>query len=142
MARQANSAHHIGIEEAIPIAVGDHLERLGLEDAETVHENVGIAGTCQKVRHPLGGSEIGGDCIHSGARHAFREAFLRGCDAARAAPVNHHRRTRGGEAERDREPDPGRRPRDNGSFAAEIDDHAELAHAIGLCRRWETLCRM
>ena len=133
VARQADAAHDIRVEEPIPIVVGDRLERLGLEDAEIVHENIGIPGALQKMRHGLVIGKIGGDRIYPGTRHKLRESLLRGLEAASAAAIDDHRRTRGRKPGRNREADSGRRSRDNGSLVAEIDDHAGLAYCN---RRW------
>ena len=39
-ARQADAAQHVDLEEAQPVVVGDVLERLRLEDAEVVDEDL------------------------------------------------------------------------------------------------------
>ena len=40
--RHADGAHHVDLEEPLPIVIRDFEERLRLEDAEVVDEDVGI----------------------------------------------------------------------------------------------------
>ena len=50
VAGETNAAHDIGVEEPLPILVGDGLEGLRLEDAEIVNQDVGIAHARKKGR--------------------------------------------------------------------------------------------
>ena len=42
VARQAHAAHHVDLEEALPVLVRDLHERLRLEDADVVDQDVGF----------------------------------------------------------------------------------------------------
>ncbi len=41
-ARKSNAAEHVHFEESQPIGVGNFSERFDLEDAEIVHQNIGV----------------------------------------------------------------------------------------------------
>ena len=74
MARQADAAHDIGVEESLPVAVGDGVERLGLEDPEIVHQNVGLARALNEGGDAVRLGEIGGNAFDFRLRQAFQEA--------------------------------------------------------------------
>ena len=58
----------------MPVRVGDRLERLRLENPEIVHQDVGLAGVPQEVRHAGGAGEIGGDPVDAATRDLFLQS--------------------------------------------------------------------
>jgi len=42
MARQAHAAHHVGIEEPLPLGIIDLRERFGAKDAETINQDIDL----------------------------------------------------------------------------------------------------
>ena len=122
--RQADTAHDIGIEIAMPIRVSDRLERRRFENSEIVHQDIGIAGAPQKIRHAIGAGEIGGDPFDAATGNLLQEPLLCGLHAVGAAPIDDDRRAAVREPARDREADTGGRTRHDRSLAAQIDDHA------------------
>jgi len=86
--RQAHSAHDIGIEVALPIGVGDRLERRRLENPEIVHQDVGLPSEPHELRHALRAGEIGGDPFDAATRDLFLESLSRRLHGAGAAAVD------------------------------------------------------
>ena len=60
MAGQPHAAHDVDLEEPQPILVGDLVERLRLEDAEVVDQDVYLGDLAYQIRHTLGGGQVGG----------------------------------------------------------------------------------
>jgi hypothetical protein len=108
----------------MPIRVSDRLERRRFENSEIVHQDVGLAGAPQKVRHAIGAGEIGGDSVDAATGNLLQEPLLCGLHAVGAAPIDDDRRAAVREPARDREADTGGRTRHDRSLAAQIDDHA------------------
>ena len=74
---------------ADPVAVGDVEERLRLEDAGIVDENVDRAELGDEAIDLGGAADIAGDAGHRRFRLAH-EALHRVLDLGLAAPVDHH----------------------------------------------------
>src|SRR5947208_11109172 len=70
MAAQPHTAQHVHFEEAAPIVVGDLFERLGLEDAKIVHQNVDGREMINDSACPCFGTQVRGDSV-SGAASAY-----------------------------------------------------------------------
>jgi hypothetical protein len=87
VARQANSAQHVGLEEAQPVFVGDLLEGLGFEDAEVVDEDVDLGQLCDHVAAALGLSEVQRDAVDAGSGDIRLDSRHRLFDAPPGAAV-------------------------------------------------------
>ena len=61
MTGQPHPAHDVDLEEPQPVVVGDLLERLGLEDAEVVDQDVNVGDLADEIGHALGSGQVGGD---------------------------------------------------------------------------------
>ena len=123
MARQADAAHHIGVEKSLPVAVDDGVERLGLEDSEIVHQNVGLARALNEGGDTLQIGEIGGDTFDFRLRQALEEALGRGVHGVLASAVDDDRRAGRGKPVGDRKPNAGRRTGDDGTSIGQVDFH-------------------
>ena len=76
MTRQANAAHDVGIEVALPIFVGDRGELLGLEYPEVVDQNVGVGNTLDECGDTSRCREVGSNPVDFRLRHLFAKALL------------------------------------------------------------------
>ena len=135
MTRQADAAHHVGFEEAMPIRVCDLLERSGLEDAEIVDENIGAACAAQKLRHALGRCEIRRNTLDRCPCRCFNELPDGFLDGALAPAVDHDRGTGLCEAFGNRESDSGGRAADHRPMAMQIDFHDACPVAVAALDR-------
>jgi len=75
MPRQADPAHHVDVEEALPIRVGDFIERLGLEDADIVDQDVGVARALDKGFDTSRRAEVGGAGLDLRPRQGLCQAL-------------------------------------------------------------------
>ena len=66
MARESNGAQHVYFEQPQSIGVGSFRERFDLEDAEMVHQNIGVGNLFNKHFDASGGSEIRVDTANIG----------------------------------------------------------------------------
>ena len=55
MAGQSHAAEDVRLEEPQPVLVGDLLERLGLEDAQIIDQDVHLGQLPHQMGHALGG---------------------------------------------------------------------------------------
>ena len=73
-AREANAAHHIDLEEAQPVGVGDLEERLALIDAEVVDQNVDLRHAREHRLGAGGRCAVRGDAVGLRVGHRFAQA--------------------------------------------------------------------
>ena len=92
MTRHAHAAHHIGLEEALPIGIGYLGERLRFEDAEIVHQDVGRAHPRDKGGDASCVGEIGCNALDLRLRYVFVQALRRAVDFFLAAAIDDDRR--------------------------------------------------
>ena len=99
------------------------LERLRLEDAEIVDEDVGFRHRAQEGLDAFGGGEIGGEALDLGFRQRGQELLLRLAHGGLGAAVDDDMGAACGQALGDGEADAFRRAADHGALSGEIDLH-------------------
>ncbi len=121
-ARQPHAAQHVDVEEARPVGIGDVLERLRLEDAEVVDQDLD-AGVGRDQRFGGGrGAQVAGEAEDRAAGRGL-DARDRGIDRGLGAAVDDDAGAFGGERRRDRVADAGGAAGDEGQPAGEIEVH-------------------
>ncbi len=118
MAAQPHAAHEVHLDEPLPVLVGNGLERLGLEDAQIVDQDVEVGVTGDGLVHARSRAEVACQAheIGPGAGQPA-QCFLH--PRLRAA-VHDHRRTLTGQRLGDGEADPGGRARDQRASPAKL----------------------
>ncbi len=109
VARQADCAHYIDVEETLPFLIGDIKERFGFEDAEIVHQDVGIRHLLEQQCRAFLRTEIGGDALQTSGGEFVADLRQRLVDALLGAAVHQYRRSGLRQAEGDRQADAGGR---------------------------------
>ena len=109
---------------AEPVAVGDLEERLRLEDAGIVDENIDRAQLPHQAIDLGGAADIAGDAGYRGFRLA-RDALHRFVDLSLAAPVDDHRGAFTCETLGNGETDALRGAGDKRALAAELEIHGQ-----------------
>jgi hypothetical protein len=115
LARQARTAQHIRLEEAHPIRILDREERLRLEGAEIVNEDVEFRCSRDESRCSFGAGRVGGDAIDRGVRERVAHPLDGAIDRRRTASIEDNRSPRFRKPLGDRETDSRRRCRDERS---------------------------
>ena len=93
VARQANPAHDVGLEEAQPVGVGNLLEWFGLEDPQVVDQDVHVRDLPDQPGRSIGRGQIGRDAQHVRRACSGRtpQPLHRCPDTLRTAAVNDDR---------------------------------------------------
>ena len=123
MAGEAHAAHHVDLEEPLPFRVLDLQKRLGIEDAEIIHENVGLRHPHREILNALGDSQVGGNAEDHGSRRFRFELADRIRDPAFVAAVDNDVGAGLGETFGDGVADAGGGAADDGLLAGKIDTH-------------------
>src|SRR5688500_18533800 len=121
--RQANTAEDVHVKKALPLVVGDLLERLRLEDAQVVHQNF----NGRELTHEIGGGcrrgHIAGESNSTAGRQRV-EACDGGINRFLRTSVYDDSSTLARERFADREPDARGAPGHEGQLSGQSQIHA------------------
>jgi len=87
-ARQPHARHHIDLEEAAPVLVGDLEEILRLEDAGIVDEDIDIGQRLDEHGAAFGSRDIGSNAADLGSRYRLLDPGDSSVDLLLAAAVD------------------------------------------------------
>lgn len=104
-ARHAHAAHDVDVEEVLPLAVVDLLERTRIENAAVVHQNIDRTRRLSQVRAAGRRADVGLHRIDLGAGHRGAQPLDRLRQALRIAAVDDDRGAFGSQLTRDRQAD-------------------------------------
>ena len=127
MPRQPHAAQHVDAKEALPIFVGNIKERLGLEDAEIVDQNVGFRHLLNQSCRAFCGAKIG--CHASELRPLGISALMcchRLLTRCSVRPLQHYMRPGFGQPFGDGKADSRGRSGNNRGLFPQLNDHACL----------------
>jgi hypothetical protein len=133
VAREPDAAHDVDVEVALPVVVGDVGERLDLERADVVHQDVDVAQRLRDVASLPRVFEVGGDPGHDGPRNGTQQALHSGLEPDLVPSVDHDGCALAQEGLRDRVADPLRRTTHERPPAGQLQIHVVPSSR----RRWQ-----
>ena len=123
MARQAHTRHHIDVDHAQPVLVGDLGEGLGFVVAQVVHQDVRVRPRFDQPGRALCAALIGDHGRYLAAWCRGSNPLHRGIQLVAAAPGDGDRHAFARERGRNGQANAGRCAGDDGSLAAELQIH-------------------
>jgi hypothetical protein len=125
--RQTHAAHHVHVEEALPVLIRDVFKCLGLEDADIVHQDIGVGHARDKRRDARCGREVRGDALGLRSGDILCQTRQRRLHAFLAASVDEHVRAGPRKPRRNGKTDARRRAGNHGALAGKVNIHWHTA---------------
>lgn len=124
--RQPYAAHEVDVDVALPLVVGDVLERRPVKQADVVHEDVYLAQGPEQVGHLLGLGKVRGEAGDVGARDLVHQPLHRHAHPGVVSSVDDDGGPLGGKIPGDGIADPLGRAADEGALAGQLQVHVSL----------------
>jgi hypothetical protein len=121
--RQSHAGHHVGLDEAPPVLVGDVEEARNLGRTGVADENVDVDDRRRETLELVGHSDVSGDAMDGGAGHSGPEPVDGFTDAAVVSTVHDDRCPSLGQSASDGEAHARRGASDEGASSREVDPH-------------------
>jgi hypothetical protein len=123
VARRADAAHHVGFKKALPIFIGNRIERLRLEDPHVVHQDIDLGYRPGENVYAVCLGKVSGNAFNLRLWQPFKQALSGIIHGRLIAPIEDYARADVCESVRDREANAYGRTGNNSAFIGKVDFH-------------------